>query len=221
MEDGIPNLKSESILKLIAIINYGMGNIYSISSAVRFLGYEPILSDEEEIILKANKIILPGVGSFHKAMQNIRQKKIDFILKKAVLDEGIPLLGICLGMQLLFKFGTEDGETEGLAFIEGIVEKFNQSDKNVKIPHIGFTRTEIIKDSKIFKGLGSQVDFYYNHSFRALTPEKFVTAVSYNGEKFTASVESGNVFGTQFHPEISQSNGLRVIKNYLEFKNAI
>lgn len=216
MEDGIPNLKLELILKLIVIIDYGMGNIYSISSAVRFLGYEPILSDKEEQILKADRLILPGVGSFYRAMQNIRQKKLDIIIKKAILEKGIPLLGICLGMQLLFQFGTEDGETEGLGFIEGRVEKFNQSYKNIKIPHIGFSKTEIIKDSKIFKKLNSQVDFYYNHSFRALTQDKFITAVSYNGEKFTAAVENGNVFGTQFHPELSQSNGLTVIKNFLE-----
>ncbi|WP_297210929.1 MULTISPECIES: imidazole glycerol phosphate synthase subunit HisH [Thermodesulfovibrio] len=208
-------------MKSIVIVNYGMGNINSITSAVRFLGYEPILSDKEEQILKAERIILPGVGSFYKAMQNIRQKKLDTIIKKAVLEKGIPLLGICLGMQLLFQLGTEDEETEGLGFIEGIVEKFNQSDKNVKIPHIGFSRTEIIKDSKIFKKLGSQVDFYYNHSFRALTQEKFVIALAHNGEKFTAAVENGNIFGTQFHPELSQSNGLRVIKNFLELKNAI
>lgn len=208
-------------MKSIVIVNYGMGNIHSISSALRFLGYEPILSDKEEQILKAERLILPGVGSFNKAMHNIRKKKLDFIVKKAVLEKGTPLLGICLGMQLLFQIGTEDGETDGLGFIEGIVEKFNQSDKNVKIPHIGFSRTEIIKDSKIFKQLCSQVDFYYNHSFRALTQEKFVTAVAYNGEKFTAAVENGNIFGTQFHPELSQSNGLRVIKNFLELKNAI
>lgn len=221
MGDGIQSLRWGLTLKSIVIVNYGMGNIHSISSAVRFLGYEPILSDQERTILTASKIILPGVGSFHKAMQNMRQKKLDLIIKKAVLDEGIPLLGICLGMQLLFQLGTEDGETEGLGLIEGVVEKFNQLEKNIKIPHIGFSKTEIIRESKLFNKLKSPVDFYYNHSYRAITSEKFVTAVAYNVEKFTAAVERNNIFGTQFHPELSQSNGLTVIKNFLELSDAL
>lgn len=208
-------------MRLIVIIDYGMGNIHSISSALRFLGYNPLLSRKERDILSADRLILPGVGSFFRAMKNIREIGLDRIFKKAVTEKKIPLLGICLGMQLLFERGTEDRETEGLGFIEGRVERFNIIDRNVKIPHIGFSKTEIIKDSKLFYELSREVDFYYNHSYKAVTSEDYIIAAAYNGERFPAAVQMDNVFGTQFHPELSQSNGLRVLKNFLELNDAL
>ncbi|MCS7214650.1 MAG: imidazole glycerol phosphate synthase subunit HisH [Thermodesulfovibrio sp.] len=208
-------------MKSIVIVNYGMGNIYSLSSAIRFLGYEPILSSEERDILEADYLFLPGVGSFYNAMKKIVSIGLDQILKIAVYDKKIPLLGICLGMQLLAQRGTEDGESEGLGFIEGSVERFQQIDKKIKIPHIGFSPTTITKDDKIFEGIDKKADFYYNHSYRVICPEEYVIATAINGEPFVAAIKKDNVYGTQFHPELSQSNGLRLIKNFLKLKDAV
>lgn len=205
-------------MRSIVIIDYGMGNIYSISSAIEFLGFQANLSSEEKEILNADFLILPGVGSFYRAMQRINQRGLKQILHAAVFEKKIPLLGICLGMQLLAWYGTEDGHSEGLGFIEGTVERFQASNEGIKIPHVGFARTRIVKDAVIFKGITKEADFYYTHSYRMICPSEYVIATANNGADFVAAIANGNVYGAQFHPELSQTNGLKLMKNFLSIK---
>lgn len=198
----------------VVIVNYGMGNIYSVQSALNFLGFESEYSDDPEKILNADKIILPGVGSFRKAMQNIISKGLVEPINEAVQKKGKPILGICLGMQLLGTSSTEDGFSNGLALFDGIVEKFSDN-YNLKIPHIGYNSIIPASNSVLFKNLDTYSDFYFVHSFRMMSQiTKGITICNY-GEKFIAAFEQKNVFGTQFHPEKSQTNGLILLKNFL------
>jgi len=191
-----------------------MGNIYSIQSALNFLGQKSEYSDCPKDILNADKIILPGVGSFRKAMQNIKFKKLEEPITVAVQSKGIPILGICLGMQLLGNSSTEDGYTPGLSLFEGTVEKF-KTNSNLKIPHIGYNEVIPSKDSILFKNLDEVSDFYFVHSYRMLSSITDKISTCIYGEEFIAAFEHNNVFGTQFHPEKSQANGLILLKNFL------
>lgn len=198
----------------VVIVNYGMGNIYSVQSALNFLGFESEYSDDPEKILNADKIILPGVGSFRRAMENIISKGLEDTINETVQIKGKPILGICLGMQLLGTSSTEDGFTKGLALFDGIVERF--SDKyDLKIPHIGYNEINPSIGSVLFQNLDAGSDFYFVHSYRMMTQITTGIATCNYGERFIAAFEQKNVFGTQFHPEKSQTNGLILLKNFL------
>jgi len=199
----------------ITIVDYGMGNIYSLQSALKFLGYDSICSNNSEDIINADKIILPGVGSFKMAMDNIIKLKIDKSIKIAVNEKKTPILGICLGMQLLGISSTEDGFSNGLNLFEGEVNKF--IDQSVKIPHVGFNNVDYPDNSTLYKGIKKNSDFYFVHSYRMKTNKTNGVGHSSNGENFVASFEQGNIFGTQFHPEKSQTNGLLLLKNFITF----
>jgi len=199
----------------ITIVDYGMGNIYSLQSALKFLGYDSICSNKSEDIINADKIILPGVGSFKIAMDNIIKLKIDKSIKIAVKVNNIPILGICLGMQLLGVSSTEDGFSNGLNLFEGEVTKF--IDQSVKIPHVGFNNVNHPVNSTLFKGIKMNSDFYFVHSYKMTTNKTNGIGLTSNGESFVASYEEENIFGTQFHPEKSQTNGLLLIKNFITF----
>lgn len=192
-----------------------MGNIYSIQNALKYLGYDSSYSALEDDILNADRIILPGVGSYKKAMENIKAKKLNEVLQEAVVNKKIPILGICLGMQILGISGTEDGFSEGLGLFNGIVEKFSIAD--MKIPHIGFNEVVAPNYSILYKGINNHSDFYFIHSYRMKSEKTEGIANCNYGEDFVASFEDGNVFGTQFHPEKSQTNGLTLLKNFLSF----
>jgi len=200
----------------VSIIDYKMGNIYSVSSALFYLGIESNLTDVEDEILSSDKIILPGVGSFNKAMSYLNESGLSDIIKIAALGKKIPLLGICLGMQLLCENGKEDGSIDGLKLIKGSIDKFPTS-TSAKIPHVGFSPINIIGDNPLFNGLNIESDFYFTHSYRLKNsdPSERIGMCS-NEEIFTAAVCKNNVYGTQFHPEKSQSNGLIVLKNFME-----
>jgi len=200
----------------IAIINYGMGNIFSVINALEYIGVECVYTDDPYTIMNADKILLPGVGSFKQAMDNIKAKKLNLVLDEVVLTRQIPILGICLGMQLLGKSSTEDGFTDGLNYFEGEVSKFEPS-IGVKIPHVGFNEVVKPENSILYKNIGDRSDFYFVHSYKMTTDQNDYVAYSSYGEKFVASFENGNVFGTQFHPEKSQHNGLTLLKNFIEF----
>ncbi|OFY38947.1 MAG: imidazole glycerol phosphate synthase, glutamine amidotransferase subunit [Bacteroidetes bacterium GWF2_40_14] len=198
----------------IVIVNYGMGNIYSIQNALKFLGFASEYSDDPAKISNADKIILPGVGSYRKAMQNIISKDLKNPIKEAVEKKGNPILGICLGMQLLGISSTEDGYTKGLGLFDGIVERFDEK-CNLKIPHIGYNEVMPASNSVLFQSIKENPDFYFVHSYRMMSPiENGITTCNY-GENFIAAFEQNNVFGTQFHPEKSQTNGLILLKNFL------
>ena len=199
----------------ITIVDYGMGNIYSLQSALKFLGFDSICSNKSEDIINADKVILPGVGSFKIAMDNIIKLKIDKSIKIAVKENNIPILGICLGMQLLGVSSTEDRFSNGLNLFEGEVTKF--TDQSVKIPHVGFNNIYYPDNSTLYKGIKMNSDFYFVHSYKMKTNKIKGIGYSSNGENFVASFEQGNIFGTQFHPEKSQTNGLLLLKNFITF----
>ena len=199
----------------ITIVDYGMGNIYSLQSALKFLGYDSICSNKSEDIINADKIILPGVGSFKIAMDNIIKLKIDKSIKIAVNENNIPILGICLGMQLLGVSSNEDGFSNGLNLFEGEVTKF--IDQSVKIPHVGFNNIYYPDNSTLYKDIKMNSDFYFVHSYKMKTNKIKGIGYASNGENFVASFEQGNIFGTQFHPEKSQTNGLLLLKNFITF----
>src|SRR5208337_2652723 len=182
----------------VVIIDYGMGNIHSITSAIEFLGFQADLSSEKEAILNADFLILPGVGSFNPTMQRINRMGLKQVLQAAVYEKKILMLGICLGMQLLAQSGTEGGYSEGLGFIEGTIERFQLSTKEMKIPHVGFATTRIIRSSPLFEDVTGNADFYYTHSYRMICSSEYVIATADNGGDFVAAVAKDNVYGTQF-----------------------
>ena len=199
----------------IAIVDYGMGNIRSICSTLNYLGVgEVVLTSDFEELNISDKIILPGVGSFGEAMRKIKEKNIDTILKKIVLNDKKPILGICLGMQLLCNTSTEDGFNKGLSFINAEVNKFDTL--GLKIPHIGFNQVKKCEKSILLNNLDLVSDFYFVHSYQVTSNDKIHQSLCTYGKKFIASFEFENIFGTQFHPELSQSNGLKLLKNFID-----
>lgn len=200
----------------VTVIDYGMGNIWSVTNALRYLQVDPVVSGDPEFVAKSSALVLPGVGSFRKAMMALREKGLDEAILNAVKQRGSRLLGICLGMQLLGSHGTEDGDTPGLGLIPNRVDKFPAGEVG-KVPHIGFNSVHLSSSSGIFKGLSSTSDFYFVHSYRML-PEGLngqIATCNY-GTDFLAAFQQDNVCGTQFHPEKSQTNGLIMLKNFLE-----
>ena len=200
----------------IVIVDYGMGNIKSIFSTLKYLGVgEVLLSDDYETLYRADKIILPGVGSFGKAITEIRMRNIDKYLDEIVLQNDKPLLGICLGMQLLGNSSTEDGINVGLGYINGNVEKFDSN--IVKVPHVGFNQVNVNGELKLFHGFKDvPTDFYFTHSYRMKSNEDINQCYCNYQDDFVASFEKDNIAGAQFHPELSQINGLKFLKNFID-----
>ena len=198
----------------IAIVDYGMGNIYSVQNALRFINVESEYTNNQKVILSADKIILPGVGSYCKAMHTIKKLELDLVIKEAVLNRHIPILGICLGMQLLGTSSTEDGFTQGLGIFNGVVSKINLTERSIKIPHIGFNTVIPPVKSILYNNISENSDFYFIHSYKMLSDEKSGVGYCNYGGNFIASFEQSNIFGTQFHPEKSQKNGLLLLKNF-------
>ena len=203
----------------VVVIDYGMSNLGSVSHALIECGGEGItLSDNPSELQSATHIILPGVGSFRDGMVNLKRYKWVGPLKKAVQKDKVPLLGICLGMQLLSSKGVEGGETEGLNFISGTVEKLQTSDQNERIPHIGWNEVYPIQNNALFENICPGTDFYFVHSYHFIVDNKDdVLSTTPYCKKFVSSVCSDNVFGTQFHPEKSQRPGFQLLSNFLNF----
>lgn len=198
---------------MVAIIDYGMGNVASVQKALHFLKIDSKVTSNFEDINNSKYIILPGVGSFRQAMENLEKRKLVSFLKEKVA-EGKPFLGICLGMQLLAERGYEDGVTEGLGFIEGDVILIPET--NLPIPHIGWNNITV-KIPQYFDNLNDN-NFYFVHSyfFNATDVNDISATVKY-GNDLVAVVQKNNVFGTQFHPEKSQTSGLQVLKNFINY----
>ncbi len=205
---------------MIAIINYGMGNIYSIQHAIRYLGAEAECTGDFIKIRSAEKIILPGVGSYYRAMEVLSSSGLKDVITSSVKDAGIPILGICLGMQLLGNSSDEDGFSEGLGFFREDVRVFSFSEPKIKIPHVGFNSVKKPERTVLFRDLPEHSDFYFTHSHR-MTEQNETRASNgiccYGNEPFIASFEKKHVFGVQFHPEKSQNHGLRLLKNFIEY----
>lgn len=202
---------------MIAIIDYGMGNLASVANAFAKLGYETVISQDPEEILAADKVVLPGVGAFADAIKNIRQRGIDETLHE-IKQRNTPLLGVCLGYQLLFSESYEDGVHQGLDLIKGRVVRL-QIPAEYKVPHMGWNSIEIKPESKLFTGINSGSYFYFVHSYHVIPEDYSVMAATTDyGIKIVCAVEQGNVFATQFHPEKSSDIGLQVLRNFGEMK---
>ena len=198
----------------ITIVDYGMGNLKSIYSVLSFLGVKNIVvSSNFKDLNNADKIILPGVGSFRKAMHIIKSKRIDYSLDEIILIKKKPILGICLGMQLLSKSSTEDGFTKGLGYIDAKCTRLN--DENLKVPHVGFNQIKINEISKIYNGISKEPDFYFTHSYKLESEADISQSYCFYGSDFIASFERENIIGVQFHPELSQINGIRLLQNFI------
>jgi glutamine amidotransferase len=202
----------------IVIIDYGMGNLFSIQSAIRYLGAESIITSDKNTIIDADRIILPGVGSFYQAMENLHTSSLVAVLRDAVISRQIPILGICLGMQLMGLSSTEDGFCEGLQLVDCPVERFDDGkSEGLKIPHVGFNTVSVMQKSKLFMDMDTRVDFYFTHSFRMkFADQPYATGVCLHGEPFIAVFEKEHICGTQFHPEKSQTNGLFLLRNFIK-----
>ena len=203
---------------MIGIIDYGMGNLHSVKNACDFLGLESFVSDDVKNLAKADGLILPGVGAFPDAMKCLSEKKLDIFIKNEVAKSK-PLLGICLGMQLLFDIGYEFSVTKGLGLIHGEVVKIKPSD-GLKVPHMGWNELTILKKTPLTERLKNGDQVYFVHSYKAIVQnrENLLATTDYGGE-ITAIVGSGNTYGCQFHPEKSESVGLGILKRYGEIVN--
>lgn len=195
---------------MIAIIDYGLGNLQSVKKALEFLGFEAAITSSKRDISDASHVILPGVGAFADAVLNLNKKDLITPMQKSI-SSGKPFLGICLGMQLLFDYGLEYGRTEGLGIIPGGVEPFSLTDK--KIPHMGWNSLKVYDNPIIPKEENLYV--YFVHSYHAVNvPKENVIATTEYGYEFVSGVSKDNVFGVQFHPEKSADVGLNIIKRF-------
>ena len=201
----------------LVIVDYGMGNLWSVLSALQYLGAKAEVSSEPAAIALADVLILPGVGSFRKAMEALRLRRLADSIYEAVSVRGRKILGICLGMQLLAESGTEDGDSAGFGFLPTSVDRFSKTELGaLKVPHIGFNHVHAGSQTVLFRGLASPSDFYFVHSYRLLSDGlPGIPSLCNYGIDFLAAYEHENVFATQFHPEKSQTNGLRVLSNFL------
>ena len=201
-----------------SIVDYGMGNLDSIKRACEEVGSVAEIVAEPEEILGAERLILPGVGSFTAAMEHISGRGFDTAIRTAVIEKQIPILGICLGMQLLATRGSEGGDTPGLDLIKGKILKMVSSNKRERIPHIGWNNVNFKDEGVIFAGIPSGTDFYFVHSYQFVCDnEANVSSIADYCNSVVSSVRHGHVFGVQFHPEKSQKPGLRLLKNFLEY----
>lgn len=199
---------------MIAIINYGVGNLHSVRKAVEYVGGKSILADDPGTLSHADKVILPGVGAFRDGMLGLETRDLIAPLQDAV-HSGKLILGICLGMQLMFDLSEEQGLHQGLGLIPGRVMLFKTP--GIKVPQIGWNQVTIQKDSALFRGITDGDYFYFNHSYYC-APENLedAAAITDYGLSFVSSVENENLFGVQFHPEKSQRLGLTILKNFVE-----
>ncbi|MGD0753805.1 MAG: imidazole glycerol phosphate synthase subunit HisH [Bacteroidales bacterium] len=203
---------------MITIIDYKTGNLGSIQNILRRIGEDSVVTSDKNEIARATKLILPGVGAFDTGMRNLTELDLVEILNKKVILEKIPVLGICLGMQLLSK-GSEEGSLSGLGWIDAETIRFRFEDgMEYKIPHMGWNFIRLHKAGGLFNNMYPDARFYFVHSyfFRVNDPEDILTSTTYEIE-FTSAVERGNILGVQFHPEKSHKFGMKLLKNFVDF----
>ncbi len=204
---------------MIVVIDYGMGNLRSILHKLGKIGVEAIVSSKVEDVEKAEKLILPGVGAFRAGIDNLRTYNLIPTLNKKVLVERIPILGICLGMQLYAK-NSEEGNTEGLGWIDAEVKRFHFNGNNygLKIPHVGWNTINQKKESLLLTGVLPDQKFYFTHSYYVYCNfAEDVVATTHYGYDFVSIVQHENIFGVQFHPEKSHRRGMELVKNFVEY----
>ena len=201
---------------MIAVIDYGVGNLFSLKSSLASIGAEAVVTREKEVILKADHVILPGVGAFGDAMAKLRETGMDRVVLEAAAS-GTPMLGICVGMQMEFEEDLEFGMHQGLGLIPGTVKAIAPLiGKDLDVPHMGWNSLRYVRECPLFKGVEEGSFVYFVHSYAAFGCEENTVAQSEYGIPLTAAVQKGNVFGTQFHPEKSGETGLKILKNFCE-----
>jgi glutamine amidotransferase len=204
---------------MLLLIDYGIGNIRSLEKAFQAVGADPVRSDDPAAIARADKLVLPGVGAFGACAEEIRRRGL-WEPVKAAADAGTPLLGVCVGMQLLFEASEEMGEHAGLGLLPGRVVRFDGAETNgrpLKVPHMGWNTVHAMRPSPLLEGIADGAHFYFVHSYHAApTREADVLGETEYGDPFPAIVERANVAGVQFHPEKSQDAGLRLLRNFAD-----
>lgn len=201
---------------MVTIIDYGVGNLSSIKNMLKKIGVESEVSSDPKVLTSAEKIILPGVGAFDTCAKKLKASGLLEVLNKKVLGERIPVLGVCVGMQLLMN-GSEEGVLPGLGWIKGRNVKFRKQDMSseLKIPHMGWSDVRLHNSSRLFEGLKEEARFYFVHSFHALLDEECDAMVyASHGYSFVAGVEKENILGVQFHPEKSHKFGMMLLANF-------
>lgn len=199
---------------MIAVIDYGAGNLHSVKNALDFLGAESIVTGSGDEIRSADKVILPGVGAFGDAMSMLRQSGLAQIVRESA-GSGKPLLGICLGLHMLFEASEETPDAEGLGIFKGRVCKI--PDRGLKIPHMGWNSITVTKPSRLLCGIGDEPYVYFVHSYYIKPRDKsIVSAYTEYGERLDIAVEQDNVFATQFHPEKSGDTGMKILENFVK-----
>ncbi len=204
----------------VAVINYGMGNLCSIDKALTKIGVNHLITDNKDDLKKASHIILPGVGFFAEGMKNLREKGFIDPLLYEIFENKKPLLGICLGMQLMFEKSEEGGGISGLGIIKGEIKKFKfKNNENLKIPHVGWNQIfgNQLKEINVLQGIPEKTFFYFVHSYHAIMNSDCKKCYTNHGYDFVSAVQKDNISGTQFHPEKSQKMGLMVLKNFIEW----
>ena len=201
--------------KNIVIVDYGMGNLYSIYKKLQLIGANAIISSDTKAISNSDKIILPGVGHFKKAMDNLKNTGLIEVLNENVLEKYKPILGICLGMQLMTSF-SEEGNENGLGWFDCKVSSFKVEDSlRYKIPHTGWNQIKIKKESRLMKNISENSEFYFVHSFHIKNEDvKDILNSTQYEYRFTSAFEKDNIFGVQYHPEKSHNNGFKILENF-------
>ena len=203
---------------MIGIINYGMGNVFSVSKAVEHIGYNTKICNFPEDLESVDKIILPGVGAFEDCIKKLKNTGFIDELNELVLHKGIPIYGICLGMQVMAKKSYEFGEHDGLGWFDGSIVPIKPKDKRLKIPHVGWNEVSFKKQSPLFDCFESNPKMYFVHSYQVkLEDDNNLDAYCYYESRITAAIRKKNIFGTQFHPEKSQDMGLKVLENFIKW----
>ena len=202
--------------KCVGVLDFGIGNIMSIMNALNHADINCLRVAQGEQLRNCSHLILPGVGSFSNGMKKLLTSDLHQELNNEVVDKGKPILGICLGMQMLCDMSYEFGSHEGLGMIHGRVVELESKKFGFPLPHIGWSEVRSEDDLKLLAGIDSEADFYFVHSFHMEPLGDVKTAISQHGVDFVSVVESGNIFGTQFHPEKSQLNGIKLLTNFSE-----
>ena len=206
---------------MIAVIDYGVGNLFSLCSSLEHIGAQTVVTSDPQIIAKADKLILPGVGAFADAAQKLRDSGLDLVIKQQV-EAGKEIMGICLGMQMLFEKSYEFGEHQGLGLLKGsVIPMEGTIPAGLKIPHIGWNALHFSKDSKLLRYIKEGDCVYFVHSFYAADCDESVIATAEYGKELTAAVQQGNVMGCQFHPEKSGQVGLDILRAFCETEEKV
>ena len=203
----------------IVIIDYKMGNLRSVQKAFEKYGIKPVISNDIGTIKNASKLVLPGVGAFKDGMKYLNELNLIDVLNHEVISRKKPLLGICLGMQLISSKSYENGMTNGLGWVDSEIVKFDfESENRLKVPHVGWNNVTYMNTNPLFSGINNNSDFYFVHSYYFKSNEDVVTSTTHYGYDFASSIRKNNIYAFQFHPEKSQSVGLKIIENFIDIE---